>query len=353
MPFDVFISYSSKDKTAGDATCAALEAAGLRCWIAPRDVPPGSDWAGSIVDAIDHCRLMILVFSANANGSRQVHREVQRAFEREVPVVPFRIENIAPEKALAYYVGSVHWLDALTPPLEKHLERLVKASKGILEAGLVDPVVKEKAEAPPPPATPAPAAPPLLVVPPAPLPSARPPPAGEPPEPIVAASLVGIEPADPSEAIATPIAEKSVGTLAPEIVIAPQPKAFESTPSSGEQAKGVPPQRSILEQAPLLIGGALVIGAIAWGGVFWLRASSATPTLPTTASNCSDGRVLLHVREEGRKIVASVPNESVSVVYDQDLKKLECYAVFPSVGSQTGFTFKYEVKLDYAPAMIQ
>jgi TIR domain len=150
MPFDVFISYSSKDKTAGDATCAALEAAGLRCWIAPRDVPPGSDWAGSIVDAIDHCRLMILVFSANANGSRQVHREVQRAFEREVPVVPFRIENIAPEKALAYYVGSVHWLDALTPPLEKHLERLVKASKGILEAGLVDPVVKEKAEAPPP-----------------------------------------------------------------------------------------------------------------------------------------------------------------------------------------------------------
>jgi hypothetical protein len=164
---------------------------------------------------------------------------------------------------------------------------------------------------------------------------------------------VGIEPAGPSEAIAPPIAERSVGTPAPETVIAPQPKAFESTPSSGEQAKGVPPQRSILEQAILLIGGALVVGAIAWGGVSWLLALFATPTLPTTAANCSDGRVLLHLREEGRKIVASVPNESVSVVYDQELKKLVCYGVFPSVGSQTGFTFKYEVKLDYTLAMIQ
>jgi formylglycine-generating enzyme required for sulfatase activity len=129
MNFDAFISYANQDKATADAACAKLEAEGIRCWIAPRDVPPGAQWAEAIVDAIDHCRAMVVIFSSNANASKQIHREVQRAFEREVPVVPFRIENVAPEKSLAYYMGPVHWLDALTPPLEQHLQKLVVSVK--------------------------------------------------------------------------------------------------------------------------------------------------------------------------------------------------------------------------------
>jgi formylglycine-generating enzyme required for sulfatase activity len=129
MNFDAFISYASQDKAIADAACAKLEAEGIRCWIAPRDVPPGTQWAAAIVDAIDHCRAMVLIFSSSANSSKQIHREVQRAFDREVPVIPFRIENVAPEKSLAYYMGPVHWLDALTPPLEQHVQRLVQSVK--------------------------------------------------------------------------------------------------------------------------------------------------------------------------------------------------------------------------------
>ena len=132
MEFDVFISYANQDKVTADAACAQLEADGIRCWIAPRDVPPGAEWAGAIVDAIDQCRAMVLIFSSNANGSKQIRREVQRAFDREVPVVPFRIENIVPEKSLAYYMGPVHWLDALTTPLEHHLQRLAASVRALV-----------------------------------------------------------------------------------------------------------------------------------------------------------------------------------------------------------------------------
>ena len=52
MAHDVFVSYSVKDKTTADAICASLEANGVRVWIAPRDVMPGSDWGESIIDAI-------------------------------------------------------------------------------------------------------------------------------------------------------------------------------------------------------------------------------------------------------------------------------------------------------------
>jgi hypothetical protein len=134
MAFDVFISYPHQDKAVADAACAKLEAQGIRCWIAPRDIAPSAEWAASIVDSINNCRVMVLIFSAYTNRSKQVHREVQRAFDGEKPVIPFRIENIMPEKSLAYYMGSVHWLDALTPPLELHLQKLVTAVKALVWA---------------------------------------------------------------------------------------------------------------------------------------------------------------------------------------------------------------------------
>jgi hypothetical protein len=134
MAFDVFISYPHQDKATADAACAALENTGIRCWIAPRDVPPGAEWAGAIVDAIDHCRAMVLIFSSSTNGSKQIHREVQRAFDGEKPVVPLRIENVAPQKSLAYYMGPVHWLDALTPPVEQHLQKLVASIQPLVGA---------------------------------------------------------------------------------------------------------------------------------------------------------------------------------------------------------------------------
>jgi hypothetical protein len=132
MAFDVFISYPHKNKAIADAACAMLENAGVRCWIAPRDVSPGAEWAGSIVAAIARCKVMVLIFSSYANQSKQIHREVQQAFDKEVPVVPFRIENVTPAETLSYYLGPVHWLDALTPPLEDHLQRLTQSVQAFL-----------------------------------------------------------------------------------------------------------------------------------------------------------------------------------------------------------------------------
>jgi hypothetical protein len=134
MAFDVFISYAHQDKAMADAMCAKLESEGIRCWLAPRDIAPSADWAASIVDAIEGCRLMVLIFSGHTNRSMQVSREVQQAFDREKSVVPFRIENVTPQKSLRYYMDSVHWLDALTPPVEQHLQRLASAVQALLKA---------------------------------------------------------------------------------------------------------------------------------------------------------------------------------------------------------------------------
>jgi TIR domain len=124
MPYDVFISHSSSDRLVADAVCSRLESAGVRCWIAPRNINPGEGWSAAILRGIEACRLMVLVFSDDANESAHVRREVAHACDHELIVIPMRIRDVKPKGDLQYYLNELHWLDALTPPLERHLETL-------------------------------------------------------------------------------------------------------------------------------------------------------------------------------------------------------------------------------------
>jgi TIR domain len=79
MAHDVFICYASADKAIADAIWAALDASGIRCWIAPRHVLPGIPYGEALIDAIHNSRIFVLVFSSASNRSPQVMREVERA----------------------------------------------------------------------------------------------------------------------------------------------------------------------------------------------------------------------------------------------------------------------------------
>jgi hypothetical protein len=132
MAHDVFISHSTRDKPASDAVCAALETAGIRCWVAPRDVQAGRSFAGEITRAIQQSKAMVLIFSANSNTSSQVLREVQLAVDSQLHILQFRIEEVLLNDDLKYYLSTPHWLDAMTPPLESHLGRLTTSLKALL-----------------------------------------------------------------------------------------------------------------------------------------------------------------------------------------------------------------------------
>lgn len=145
MANDAFISYATENKQIADAVCAKLEERGVRCWIAPRDILPGSNYASSIANAIDASRTMVLVFSSQANQSGHVKREAERAVHNGIPIVPFRIEDVEPSAELGYFLGGQHWLDAMTPPLEQHIFRLAEALKVL--AGGQTPVPEPLADA--------------------------------------------------------------------------------------------------------------------------------------------------------------------------------------------------------------
>lgn len=139
MAHDVFVSHSAKDKAVAAQVVAHLEDAGIRCWVAPRDVVPGADWGESIVDAIESSKVMVLIFSLNANNSSQIKREVERAADKNVYTIPVRIDDIEPTRSLEYFISNSQWMDAFPPPLEPHLDALARTVKAIL-ARNVEPV---------------------------------------------------------------------------------------------------------------------------------------------------------------------------------------------------------------------
>jgi hypothetical protein len=134
MAHDVFVSHSVKDKGVAEAIVSRLEADSVTCWIAPRDIVPGADWGESIIDAIEASRIMILIFSRNADASPQIKREVERAVNKSVYIIPFRVDEIPPSKSLEYFISTSQWMDAFSPPLERHLDKLAKTVKAVLKS---------------------------------------------------------------------------------------------------------------------------------------------------------------------------------------------------------------------------
>lgn len=124
MSHEVFLSHSHADKVFADAICHWLEAADIRCWVAPRDIRPSEDWAEAIINAMDRAKVLLLVFSASSNNSPQVRREVERAVNKGLHVLPFRIENVPLSKSLEYFISTQHWLDAIGGDLDSHLREL-------------------------------------------------------------------------------------------------------------------------------------------------------------------------------------------------------------------------------------
>lgn len=133
MAHDVFISHSNTDRTVANAVCAILEQAGIRCWMAPRDIVPGKSWAGEIVRAISETKVMVLIFTGEANRSPQILREVERAVGHRVVILPFKVEDVVPAEDLEYFISSQHWLDAVTPPMEQHIDYLARTVRRVLE----------------------------------------------------------------------------------------------------------------------------------------------------------------------------------------------------------------------------
>jgi TIR domain len=126
MARDVFISYQSSDKECADRVCEALERQNISCWIAPRDIPIGAEWAAAIVEGLQRCHSFVVILSSHSTSARQISREAELADNRKLPIFTLRIEDVEPPPGLLYFLGNVQWVDAFDGQFESALARLAE-----------------------------------------------------------------------------------------------------------------------------------------------------------------------------------------------------------------------------------
>lgn len=135
MKTDVFLSYSTADRSSAEALCHHLEQAGIRCWMAPRDVPAGVDWPDAISAAIEDATVFVVVFTSDTATSRHVKSEVRQAFDAEKIIVPVRLAPVKPTGGYDHLLGNSHWIDTFPDGLDSHANSIVRTIEAVLGHG--------------------------------------------------------------------------------------------------------------------------------------------------------------------------------------------------------------------------
>jgi len=128
----VFISHSSEDAAVADKVCRALESDGLATWICSRDIQPGQTWAGAITEGLERSGVFVLLFTANANRSDHVLREIDLAVKQKVPLLPVRLDHTPLNRDIEYYINVAHWIAAPDGRIEPLLDRITAGCRRLV-----------------------------------------------------------------------------------------------------------------------------------------------------------------------------------------------------------------------------
>ncbi len=107
----VFISHSSRDAESAEEVCRLLEKAGHTCFIAPRDIPSGKEYAQEILLGIERSQAVLLMLSVNSNSSPHVLREIEHAVSRSLPIVVYKMEDVKLTKSMEYFLMTHQWMN--------------------------------------------------------------------------------------------------------------------------------------------------------------------------------------------------------------------------------------------------
>ena len=122
-----FVSYAAADRAVADALTAYLEQRGLRCWIAPRDVPAGSLYADTIVRAINEAPALLLLLSRHSIGSAHVGKELERASSKRKQIIAVRLDEAPLTPAFEYFLSESQWVDVPAEGRETAFARVAEA----------------------------------------------------------------------------------------------------------------------------------------------------------------------------------------------------------------------------------
>jgi hypothetical protein len=124
---DAFVSYASQDAAVANAIVENLEQHGIKCWIAPRNITPGLQYADEIVGAINNTKVLVLVFSEHAAESAHLGREIERAASKRRRIIVLRTDAAPLTRSFEYFLSDSQWIDVAALGMPAALTKLTQA----------------------------------------------------------------------------------------------------------------------------------------------------------------------------------------------------------------------------------
>lgn len=126
---EVFISFSQQDIEPAETICTALEANDVRCWMAHRDIIPGRGYLGPLLEAADHCRVVVVILSSSTSTATVY--VLERVAARSIPIIFVMLDRVEPPAEFKRFKQSSLAIDASAHPLESNLRSLVGMVKSL------------------------------------------------------------------------------------------------------------------------------------------------------------------------------------------------------------------------------
>lgn len=126
MENECFISYSRKNEDFVNEVRRVLEKEKIDYWLDTSSTIAGSDYSMAVVDAIERCKIFILIVSKDSMASRNVKSELNIAYNREKKIIPIIIDNAPLSKSFEYHLTLTQWIETFNKPVNWQ-ERLLKA----------------------------------------------------------------------------------------------------------------------------------------------------------------------------------------------------------------------------------
>jgi hypothetical protein len=92
--YDVFLSYSSKDKPWVSEFASALRAGGVKAWFDVADLAPGERWQEKIQEALRESSTLIVILSPNSIDSPWTFFELGAAVADNKRIIPVLLEDV-------------------------------------------------------------------------------------------------------------------------------------------------------------------------------------------------------------------------------------------------------------------
>ena len=152
--YDFYISYSKKNSNVANYVVEKIERRGYKCFIAPRDINPISDYTKEITTAIsdytkeittgmENSSAIILILSSDSNVSVYIDKEIMLAVALKKPIIPFQIEYVILSEELESHLRNIPIIDAYPKILDTHFDAITETFNTLKNNNYSYPIIKK------------------------------------------------------------------------------------------------------------------------------------------------------------------------------------------------------------------